>query len=132
MHENTYDFPIAPPPGTQPDSTSSAVLIGYINQHDHNLLSDGLGVATERVNRRIRKGIILQSRQIALKVLLYPFLRGLSSVRSRSRGTHPGAAYPGGRCLLAPARTWPSLAVPQHPGREASASGLLRGALPVE
>src|SRR6266446_10764604 len=57
---------MAPPPETQPDSTSSSVLMGCVNQSDHNLLPDSLGVSTERVNRRIRQGIILQSRQIAL------------------------------------------------------------------
>src|SRR2546430_2052937 len=66
FYEHGYDSPIASPPGTRPDSTSSSVLIRYVNQRDHNLLADGFGVSTERVNRRICQGIILQSRQIAL------------------------------------------------------------------
>src|SRR5712691_2447239 len=66
LHENGYNFPMAPLPETRPDSTSSCVLLRYVNQRDDNLLSDSLGVATEGVNRRIRQGIILQARQIAL------------------------------------------------------------------
>jgi len=66
FYEYGDDFPIASPLGIRPNSTSSCVLLGYVNQRDNNLLSDSLGVATERINCRIRQGIILQSGQIAL------------------------------------------------------------------